>query len=282
MTRPESVVFLLVAYGNLAEVERFVAETRRAEPSSAVSFAVCDNSPTSVPTSLEDRDDVVLVRRPDNPGYLPGGLAALKTWVSATGGLPDWAVLSNTDLTTESTGLLDVLAEHDPTRPLVLAPRITEGEARIEKNPHLRLARSPRRHRLNHVVTRTPGFAYGYLVLSRVRLQLRLRRATGPGGVAEGVAPTGSTMYSPYGAQIFFSRGFLERDALPSDVPITAEEYVIAERARREGAPVVFEPRISVHHDPHTTTGPKVSWPRAVRLSRAFAYIDHDVRSASP
>ena len=154
MTRPESVVFLLVAYGNLAEVERFVAETRRAEPSSAVSFAVCDNSPTSVPTSLEDRDDVVLVRRPDNPGYLPGGLAALKTWVSATGGLPDWAVLSNTDLTTESSGLLDVLAEHDPTRPLVLAPRITEGEARIEKNPHLRLARSPRRHRLNHVVTR--------------------------------------------------------------------------------------------------------------------------------
>jgi GT2 family glycosyltransferase len=278
VTPPGSVDVLLVGYGNLPEVEAFIEQVRRLEPSPAIRFAVCDNSPTAQPTSIPERTDTVFVRRPDNPGYLEGGLTALRASSDRRGGLPDWAILSNTDLTFESAHLLEVLAEHDPATPLVLAPRITEGDARIDKNPHLLSARSPGRHRLNHQLTRTPALAFGYLVLSRVKLEIRLRRA---GRHDAGPAAVGSEMYSPYGAMLIFSRGFLERDALPADVPITAEEYVVAEQARREGAPVLFEPRIHVHHEPHTTTGPKVSWPRAVRLSRAFAYIDHDASRAA-
>lgn len=281
MTAPESIEFLLVAYGNLTDVEQFVDHVRQVEPSPAIRFAVCDNSQTSGVTEMEGRTDVVLVRRPDNPGYLPGGLAALQASVREHGGLPDWAILSNTDLTIESTDLVTVLGDYDPRTPVVLAPRITEGAARIEKNPHLLRSRSRMRHRVNHYVTLTPWLAYGYLVLSRIRLALRTRRyARGTG--ARTTAAAGSTMYSPYGAMIVFSRGFLERDALPPDVPITTEEYVVAERARREAAPVVFEPRIHAYHDAHTTTGPKVSWPRAVRLSRAFAYIYADAARTAP
>jgi GT2 family glycosyltransferase len=279
MTAPDSIVFLLVAYGNLTDVEQFVDHVRHVEPSPAIRFAVCDNSQTSGETGLEKRTDVVLVRRPDNPGYLPGGLAALQASTRDHGELPDWAILSNTDLTFENTDLVAVLGDYDPRTPVVLAPRITEGPDRIEKNPHLLQPRSRTRHRVNHYVTLTPWLAFGYLVLSRIRLALRTRRFA-RGSESRITATAGSTMYSPYGAMIVFSRGFLEREALPPDAPITTEEYVVAEQARREAAPVVFEPRIHVYHDPHTTTGPKVSWPRAVRLSRAFAYIYADAARA--
>jgi len=280
MTAPRSVEFLLVAYGNPTEVVEFVDHVRMVEPGPEIRFAVCDNSPAPHATALDERTDVVLVRRPDNPGYLPGGLAALRASVQERGALPDWAILSNTDLTFESTDLTAVLGDYDPLDPVVLAPRITEGTARIEKNPHLLVPRSLRRHRVNHYATLTPSLAYGYLMLSRVRLAVRTHRARRLTQPRTSVS-AGSTIYSPYGAIMIFSRGFLDRDALPSDVPITAEEYAVAERARREGAPVVFEPRIHVHHDPHTTTGPKVSWPRAVRLSRAFTYIHHDAERAA-
>jgi hypothetical protein len=87
------------------------------------------------------------------------------------------------------------------------------------------------------------------------------------------VAPSGTRMYAVYGAIIVFSRGFLSRVDLPEHVPLLAEEFAIAEVARRADVPITFEPRLHMHHDPHTTTGPAVTPRRAAMLSKAFRYI---------
>ena len=156
----------------------------------------------------------------------------------------------------------------------MIAPRITEGPERWEKNPHLLRARSPERLWVNVLAAGGILRAYGYLILSKVRHT----RNVSKGNLGE-VAPAGTTMFSPYGAVLIWSAGMVERHGLTDNVPLLAEEYAVAEVARRADAPVVFDPSLHFVHDPHTTTGPKVSVRRARMLVRAFTWIDTVARA---
>ena len=274
------VLFLVVAYRNAADVIEFVRALSSTDP--GLGFAVCDNTETQTDASRERlraalaTTPAVVAFRPDNPGYLDGALAALAAWRAAHGGeLPEWAVLSNTDLAIEGEPFSRVLGDRDHTVPQVLAPRLTEGPARVEKNPYQPSRRNNLRLHLNAVVAWTPRTAYAYLWLAATRFRLRHgRRGNGPTHVpATGTARAGTRMYAAYGATIVFSRGFLDRVGLPRNVPLLAEEFAIAEAARRAGVDITFEPRLHLHHDPHTTTGPAVTLRRAAMLSRAFRYI---------
>ena len=224
----------------------------------------------------EGSADVVTCRRPDNPGYLDGGLAALARYREATSTLPEWIILANTDLVFRTSGVVEHLSRtYEAREPLIVAPRITEGDTRVEKNPHVLNRRSRARLRTNHALTAAPILAFGYLTLSVMRRGIaRLLASGGAKTRGQVSAEAGQRMYSPYGAIIIFSRGFFERIGLPGGVPLLAEEFAIAETAERHGAPVVYDPAVHVHHEPHTTTGPKITWRRARMLSTAFRYID--------
>lgn len=271
------IIWLLIAYKNMADVDAFVDKLDRLRgPSTSFVFGICDNSAVHVPSRHEGRQDVFTVERSDNPGYLDGARAALQAIPQEVRDRAGWVALSNTDLTISSGDPSNVLSILPAGSPVVVAPSISEDDGVIEKNPHVLLPRSLTRHRLNRVMTCTPTMAMGYLLLSRGRHQLRLRRPV----EAREVAAPGQQMYSPYGAMIFFNRAFMQRTGLPAGVPLLAEEFAIAESARLVQAPVVFEPGIRVAHDAHTTTGPKVSRSRAVMLTRAFAYIAREASRA--
>lgn len=272
------VLFLLVAYGNADDVVGFVRTMSDLDP--ALSFAVCDNTEDQSESSRERLRGALsgysaeVVFRPDNPGYLDGALAALSGWRQAhPDDRPHWVILSNTDLTVEGELFSVVLGDHPHDEPRVLAPRLTEGAARVEKNPYQLAPRSLLRHRLNAWVSVTRWTAYGYVGLSSVRRSLHRRRLGRAPVPTSAPAPSGTTMYAVYGALIVFSRGFLDRVDLPAGVPLQAEEFAIAEAARRAQVPVTFEPRLHMHHDAHTTTGPYLTLRRAGQVSVAFRYI---------
>lgn len=269
-------LFLLVAYRNIDEVDDFIDHLRRSLTSDSVAFSICDNSPVSVMSRHSGSPDVITCNRPDNPGYLDGGLEALARYSESFGSLPDWIFLANTDLEILSASTVEHLCStYDGDHPIIVAPRITEGDTLVEKNPHLPHRRSSLRHRANHWLTATPTLAMGYLALSVVRRRLAHLlwssiRAKTRGHVR---AETGQHMYSPYGALIIFSRGFFERYQLPHGVPLLAEEFAIAEAAAGNRVPIVFDSAVHVHHRPHTTTGPEITWGRARMVSIAFRYI---------
>lgn len=272
-----TISMLLVAYGNMNEVDDFVDHVREVQ-GEAISFAICDNSPNPIPSRHRGRPFATVVQRPDNPGYLEGALVALEAQNVATGALPDWIILSNTDLRLETYDLPDRLAAYDASTPLVLAPRVTEGPRRVEKNPHLISRRTIRRHRLNRIITGTPVSAMAY------QTGALLRRSLGQGDSRRRVTPeewaraypAGTRFYSPYGAIVIFSRGFFDAGGLPRNVPLLSEEYFIAEAAIEHQAPVIYEPNIHVHHSANTTTGPRVTLRRARRTSAAFRAISQD------
>lgn len=268
------LVWLLVAYKNMSEVDLYVDHLRRLPGSERFRYAICDNSPLPVPSRHAGAPEVEIVTRTDNPGYLEGALVALG---AATDGdrLPDWIALSNTDLDIRSGDPLEVLSQWSRDVPVVVAPRITEGETMTEKNPHLLHRRSKRRHAVNAVATSTRASSLAYTGMHALRWKLshRFRTSRHATTAWQDDHPDGMHFYSPYGALMFFSRGFFTAGGLPRDVPLLSEEYFIAEAALEHGAPVVYAPGIHAHHTPHSTTGPKVSVARADGMTRAFRAI---------
>lgn len=265
------VLLVAVVYRNHSEVEEFCSRVK-AGHGDFVHIAVCDNSPNGEQHCIAAAE--LTVSRPDNPGYLDGGIAALQGYLGDGAPMPGWVVLANTDVRFEPHDAFSVLNGYTPSESVILAPSIVEGDAG-EKNPHGLSPRSRNRHRINRWATFTPALAVGYLVLSRFRRH-------GNRGLPNRQATIGTPMYAPYGAVIIFSGGFLSRFGLPAGVPLLAEEWAIAEHAASTGTPVVFEPRIRAYHDAHATTGGSVTRRRAEMLSRAFRHISrgwdgHDV-----
>lgn len=269
-------LFLLIAYRNMDEVDDFVDHVRESLTPHSVVFSICDNSPVSTASRHEGSPDVFTATRPDNPGYLDGGLEALENYRKSVGSFPDWVFLSNTDLLLLSPLTIEHLCSaYDADDAVIVAPRITEGDTLVEKNPHVPQRHSSVRLRANHLFTATPTLAMGYLLLSVVRRRLAHLLSSAVGARTRGHvrAESGEQMYSPYGAIIIFSRGFWERHELPKGVPLLAEEFAIAETAARHRVPIIFDSAVQVHHEPHTTTGPDVTWRRARLLSDSFRYI---------
>lgn len=273
------LLWLLVAYQNLEQVDEFVDHLRALPGSERFAYAICDNSPTTGTSRHADAADTVVLARPDNPGYLEGALVGLDAYREA-GALPGWVTISNTDLDFRTGNPLTALAAYDPADPLVLGPRITEGDSLIEKNPHVLQRRSLGRLRANAAVAWSPLTAMLYQVGSLWRWRLSHRRGTTRHDSSDWARrfPAGSRFYAPYGAAIFFSRGFFEAGGLPRNVPLLSEEYFVAEAAADAGAPVLYEPGIHAHHAAHITTGPKVSLSRARRTSHAFRTVHRDAR----
>jgi hypothetical protein len=262
------LLWLVVAYNNRREVASFVERVAQLNPDE-FAWAICDNSPDEGAGIDVEPTSHVYVSRPDNPGYLEGALLGLEEWIAKGGDLPDWVVVSNTDLELVSGDPTVQLVAYDPAIPRVIAPRITEGEDFTEKNPHILHERSKERLRLNHWATATTGLAWVYLVGSQMKHRLRtwtVRRVSGASGTELG--PT--DMFAPYGAMMFMSRGFVESSALPRRVPLMTEEYFVGKAAAAAGARVTYEPKIHAHHVAHETTGGKVSRQRARAISLGF------------
>lgn len=268
------LLWLLVAYKNLDQVDDFIDSLRELPGSDRFAYAICDNSPTTGVSRNAGSADTVFVARPDNPGYLEGALLGLDAH-RQSGGTSDWVAISNTDLEIRSGNPLARLATRDPDEAVVIAPRITESDSLIEKNPHVLARRSLGRLRANALIAGTPATAMLYQLSSLLRWKLSHRTRTSrhdPESWGRRF-PAGTRFYSPYGAVIFFSRGFFAAGGLPRDVPLLAEEYFVAEAAVDAGAPVLYDPAIHIHHDAHITTGPKVTLSRARGTSRAFRSI---------
>src|SRR5581483_11220283 len=145
-----------------------------------VAFAICDNSPISGASRHAEDRDVMVVQRPDNPGYLEGAAVGLDARV-ARHTMPKWIAISNTDLEFMTAGLMASLEGAAQGSAVIVAPRVTEGEAAVEKNPHVLVPRTRRRHLANAVITATPRLAYGYVWLSSRR---RARVRSGSPAVA--------------------------------------------------------------------------------------------------
>ena len=272
MAQAPDILFLIVIYGNHDVASTFV-QTQSAKYISA-SFAISDNSPRTEQNELHALASHVVVRRPDNPGYFGGAMAAYAAHCEKSSApRPDWVVICNTDLSFDIHELVEALASHSnlANAMSIIAPRIRELPSGRELNPHIRHRPPARWYRLRGVLGRSVVLCWFYLLASR--LMHCLRRS--PRTVVTSV-PNGASMFAPHGSFIVFSRPMIDCASEFARVPLLAEEYAVALASLRCRAAITLDTSVTVTHCPHSTTGSAISLFRARLLRRAFRYIaDH-------
>ena len=269
MTAPRFAAFL-VNYRSAVDTARIAAEFLAQSDTGGIALWAVDNS--EPPDDLSALSPDVHVLRPGrNMGYFGAVAAAFDAHREAFG-MPDWTVISNTDVTIGDSGFLALLAAlHDPDPPAVIAPSVISEQFGVDQNPHLRARPSKWRMRAYGWVFRAYALnvAYQGLALAAARIKSRFSR------LAANPATDGlSAIYAPHGAFLVIHRSYFERGGdLRHGAFLFGEEIYMAETARGLGLRVVHDPRLRVLHREHSTMGSFANRTIARHRGEAAAYL---------
>jgi GT2 family glycosyltransferase len=271
--------------------ERFVQSIALLEERAVAVVLVVDNTERSDENGLADRlrtveHDVRCLRAPRNLGYFGGADYGLESYL-ANNSLPDWVIVSNVDIEFRDPHFLVELSRlRSDGRIGVVAPSIWSSRSRRDLNP--RLVSRPRRATMKFykIVFRNVYSLNLYEILAAVKhaAKAAIRRIlpgalrpvgrTGEREVTDSVGEPTRAIYAPQGSCIAFSRRYFERGgSLKNPLFLFGEEIFVAETARELELNVVYDPRLRLWHDDHTSTGLVRSRRVATYQGQSAAYI---------
>jgi GT2 family glycosyltransferase len=246
--------FITVNYKSAKATALLLADLLQQNSSHAdLTVVVADNSPSeseldSVRQAYCDCPCVRFERMPGNLGYFGAAHLALNTvWKDR---LPDWVIVSNTDVRLPQSDFFSRIAEL-PARTGVVAPRIVSGRTGLDQNPFLRRRPSGFRLMLTRCILRV-AFLH-WLFEAQAFLKRAIRRRLR--GRRQQSAANPIKIYAPHGSFILFSNEYFRRGgSLNCGAFLYAEEIFVAEICRRIGVEVTYQPSLDVLHDEHVST----------------------------
>jgi GT2 family glycosyltransferase len=293
-TSQSKIVVVGVNYETDALALRFVSGLSRIALDANVVIVLVDNSERADSTGFFSAvraryPDVLCVKSPANLGYFGGANLGLRAYL-ATGQDFDWLVVSNVDVEFLGDDFAVRLADLWSTEDIgVIAPSIWSSVSRCDLNPKMLVRPGRARIRLYTLLYRSFCLlnAYGlsamlvrnlrYLLKNRVltpimRWLAPLQRGSRPDTTVRDSAP--KSIYAPQGACIIFSKlFFLRGGSLDYPMFLFGEEIYVAETARVLGLRVVYDPRLTLRHDDHRSTGIMRSRAMASHAYESAVYI---------
>ena len=259
--RPTTLV-ICVNYHNDDETACFVQKLLAQEGEFDLQVVMVDNNEgckgESVLVELARQERQVSLFQPGkNLGYFGGAAVGLEKYL-ATSPLPEWVIVSNTDISFQDSKVLgSLVCQYNAdtlTAPAVVAPAIISAQNGADLNPFER--RRPSRLRMHFLkwVFRfyTSFIIYGWLSYGKVWLKGKIKTTA---SISTDVAKHDTrpvTIYAPDGAFIIFNRRYFEAGGtLNYGAFLAGEEIFVAETARRLGLNVVYDPRLSIIHEVH-------------------------------
>jgi len=207
--------------------------------------------------ALADKLQVTIMHWSRNLGYFGAAALALDVYRS-THELPDWVVVSNTDLLVGTESFTDQLNQYQESKGIgIVAPSITATVTDVDQNPFME--RRPTAIRMHIVKWMLKTWLTWTLwsAASRVKLAIRQRRRNRLGtACGNGQDSNARSIYAPHGSFIAFSREYFLRGGTLDHVPfLYGEEIMVAETARDLSLTVLYDPKIRLKHMEHSTTG---------------------------
>lgn len=256
---------LCINYRNDAESFEY-ARQLAALPGYDGDVCVVSNSPSTILSELlaqnHGRTDGsrLLVYFPDaNLGYFGGAAFGLKKYL-AEYSLPEWVMVSNTDIVFADHGLFVRLATlyRDTTpNPAILAPDILLESRGVlpstvrRQNPFMEVRPRPVRLKFLRAISRWYPVYAAFELITALRYALFNAMRWGKRTSTEAQAQP-RAVYAACGACMFFHRSYFERGG-NLDFPsfLFGEELFVAESARALGLRIQFDPRLRVVHREH-------------------------------
>jgi GT2 family glycosyltransferase len=256
---------LCVNYRNDAETFEFARQLATL-PGYDGDVCVVSNSPSAMLPELltlnrgRMDDSRLLVLFPDaNLGYFGGAAFGLKNYLIENP-LPEWVMVSNTDIAFPDHGLFAKLVNfyRDPiAMPAILAPDILlESRGALpstvrRQNPFMETRPRPARLKFLRAVSQWYPIYAAFELLTALRYALVNAMRLGKRTSTEAeIQPR--TVYAAFGACILFHRSYFEAGgSLDFPAFLFGEELFVAESARALGLSIQFDPRLRVVHREH-------------------------------
>ena len=243
----------------------FLDSLQRAAGPSEIRVIVVDSASTpdclaAMRAKIAQIPHCELLESAENRGYFGGARFGLDHFLRRGGALPAWVIVCNNDVVIQNAKFVEKLLEIDPSEVGVVAPRIRSSDLTNDQNPFMR--KPPGRFRQVTWLLVHSNYASAVLWdwLSRLRLLLRsklqkdkwVKNATSNAGK--------EPIYAPHGSFLIFSRRYFASGGyLDPSLFLYGEEVSVAEICRHLRLPVMYDPRLVVLHNDHSTLGPRIT-----------------------
>jgi GT2 family glycosyltransferase len=253
---PCEIAIIAVNY-NSAQSVALLLEDLVAQDISGCSLTVviADNSPSEselskVKEAYAGVPGVRFERMSQNLGYFGAAHEAFNNIFKAR--LPDWTIVSNSDIRLQQPDFFKLIATLPPESGVV-APRIISGQTGLDQNPFHRRRPSRSRMLLNRIILRVGLLAWLLEFQCAVKRGVRSRMVAKRANTNRG--ENTQKIYAPHGSFILFgSRYFRAGGTLNVGAFLFAEETYVGETCRRRGIDVTYVPWLQVRHDEHVST----------------------------
>ena len=266
------VLLICVKYGSDKETAQYLQSVRRLCGQAHLRVLVVDNQAQGNAES-PGIEGYPTIQPGENLGYLGGARHALSRYLERNP-LPDWIIISNTDLAIPDPAFLERLAEAASIRDLgALAPGIRSGMTGKDQNPFMRARPTAIRMHFYKTLYRS------WLLLNMYEIGAALFHKMDGAIRAVKRKPADSapsyreTIYASHGSFLILSkRYFAAGGDLQYPEFLFGEEIYIAEMIRRLGLRIVYDPSLRVLHEEHRSTKLFRSRKMAAHVARSAAY----------
>jgi len=254
------VLAICVNYHDEENTDRFVKKFLEQHGSEFLEIIIADTSGRTTPHPalilLQENDNRVSVFTiGQNIGYFGAAHWALLRYLEKNE-LPEWIIVSNTDIFIEGAKFLQKLFliqfEHEPA---IVAPSIISTQTYLDQNPHM-LLRPTRLKLLIHRLFLMNYYTY-YWFLTLYSLRQYIKSKVNKKSISGGkLLKVSKNIYAPHGSFIILPNEYFTRGGtLNYELFLFGEEYFIAETAKLLDLKIIYEPNLTVFHDEHKTVG---------------------------
>jgi GT2 family glycosyltransferase len=227
-------------------------------------------------SALSMVENARLIESPLNRGYFGAATLALDQYREKGCGLPDWVIVSNSDILVDDQSFLDKLLRLESSSLGMVAPRVIVPPWNLNQNPYLRTRPRRLRRFTMHIFSHDYFLAVAWDWLSRAKRDIgfgmvrKLRSAVDESANETIHVP----IYAPHGSFMVFSRRYFEAGGyLDCELFLYAEEVSVGENCRRLGLPVVYVPFLSVVHNEHQSLGIGVTRSMFIHQQRSIRHV---------
>lgn len=260
----KTLVVICIDYNSCDETRTYISTLLEMNSYIHV-ILVCNSGKEKFSKSFLSKNRLYVYDFGENLGYMNAACMGFKEYLKKNT-IPDWVVLSNTDITFASKDFFTVLG-NDNRLNCIIAPEIISADG-VYQNPFLcRRPTKIKMYLLRFIYSFTFLFKC-YSLLSRLKTSLICKNKK---------IDDVRLIYAAHGSFIIISGDcFKSKFTLEHPAFLYGEELILAERSRLNNIATIFDPKYKIIHHEHVSTGKLASRFKAECLKNSISCVIKD------
>ncbi len=266
----ENIINIVICYNNASEVIEYYDEILSLDDGKKVGYVVVINSATeeeidNLDTFSQENDHVYVYNPGKNLGYMNGLLYGYRMYREQTGLLPQYIIMSNTDIAFPDKAFVTKLENKSYDNNLgVIGPSILVSELNSYDNPV-----SDERYTVNQLDSiikkhSIPVLRESYVTAAFLKPKFIKRKKD----------TTSRSVYELHGCFFILSSKYAEYiKEFAFGVLLYSEEPFVAENAYRKGFIAYYDAELEIIHKEHSTTSKLKPTRRAKLMAESLSWI---------